>query len=75
MALTFKDNGCGIPPHVLPSIFGPFFTTKATLRGTGLGLSVSKGIIEEHGGHITVESAVGLGTTFSVHLPIAMIPA
>ncbi len=75
VTLTFHDNGCGIPPHILPSIFDPFFTTKATSRGTGLGLSVSKGIIEEHGGHITVDSAVDSGTTFSVHLPIAMIPA
>jgi len=75
VTLTFRDSGCGIPPHVLPSIFDPFFTTKATSRGTGLGLSVSKGIIEEHGGHITVDSTVDSGTTFSVHLPIAMIPA
>ena len=75
ITVTFKDNGHGIPPHVLPSIFDPFFTTKATSHGTGLGLSVSKGIIEEHGGYITVDSKVGSGTTFEVHLPIAMIPA
>jgi len=75
VTLFFKDNGCGIPSHVLPSIFDPFFTTKSTSKGTGLGLSVSKGIIEKHGGYITVESTEGGGTTFGVHLPTAMIPA
>jgi two-component system NtrC family sensor kinase len=75
ITIKFKDNGSGIPHHLLPSIFDPFFTTKTTGHGTGLGLSVSKGIIEEHGGDITVESEVGEGTTFSIHLPIAKIPA
>jgi len=45
-----KDNGCGIPPHILPLIFDPFFTTKPTGKGTGLGLSVSLGIVKQHGG-------------------------
>ncbi|MEW5994462.1 MAG: ATP-binding protein, partial [Candidatus Zixiibacteriota bacterium] len=62
-------------PHILPSIFDPFFTTKSTAKGTGLGLSVSKGIVEKHGGDIKVESKVGKGTTFSIHLPTAMVPA
>lgn len=75
VTVTFTDNGCGIPAHILPSIFDPFFTTKATSRGTGLGLSVSKGILEEHGGYITVESLVNRGTSFSAHLPVALIPA
>ncbi len=75
VTLTFRDNGCGIPSHVLPSIFDPFFTTKSTAKGTGLGLSVSKGIVEKHGGYITVESTVDSETTFSLHLPTAMIPA
>ncbi|UCD16331.1 MAG: HAMP domain-containing protein [Candidatus Zixiibacteriota bacterium] len=75
ITIKFTDNGSGIPHHILPSIFDPFFTTKPTRRGTGLGLSVSKGIIEEHGGNITVESEVGTGTTFIISLPIARIPA
>lgn len=75
ITVTFADDGCGIPPHILPSIFDPFFTTKSTRKGTGLGLSVAKGIVEEHGGDITVQSEQGKGTTFSVHLPTAKIPA
>jgi signal transduction histidine kinase len=75
VTVKFTDDGSGIPPHVLPSIFDPFFTTKSTRKGTGLGLSVAKGIIEEHGGDIKVQSEVGKGTTFSIHLPTATIPA
>ncbi len=75
ITIKFKDNGHGIPHHIIPSIFDPFFTTKTTGQGTGLGLSVSLGIIEEHGGDISVESTVNKGTTFSIHLPIAKIPA
>jgi len=70
-----KDNGSGIPNHILHRIFEPFFTTKQTGRGTGLGLSVSLGIIQQHGGDIRVESAPGLGTVFSVLLPITEMPA
>lgn len=67
--LTVEDHGAGIPRHVLPHVFEPFFTTKGVGEGTGLGLSVSLGIVEEHGGFIAVESEVGRGSTFTVHLP------
>jgi signal transduction histidine kinase len=65
------DDGAGIPPEHLSQIFDPFFTTKGPGMGTGLGLSVSHGIIEQHGGRIEVTSDPGKGTTFSVFLPIA----
>lgn len=64
------DNGKGIPPDVLPKIFDPFFTTKDIGKGTGLGLSISYKIIQQHGGRISVESKVGMGTRFSVWLPL-----
>jgi signal transduction histidine kinase len=71
------DTGPGIPENLLPKIFQPFFTTKGTTkkdeaRGTGLGLAICKDIIEHHKGRITVESQVGQGTTFSIHLPVAV---
>ena len=64
------DTGCGIPEKSLQRIFDPFFTSKEVGRGTGLGLSVSHGIIAAHGGSIVVESTVGEGSTFRVYLPI-----
>jgi signal transduction histidine kinase len=63
------DNGCGIRPEHLPHIFEPFFTTKPVGQGTGLGLSVSYGIVRDHGGTIDVESQAGQGSTFRVRLP------
>ncbi len=66
--VTVKDTGKGIPPEYLPHIFDPFFSTKGE-GGTGLGLSVSYGIIKNHKGEIRVESKVGVGTTFTVELP------
>jgi len=67
--VSVADNGKGIPPENLTRIFEPFYTTKAPGRGTGLGLSVSHRIIKQHGGHIRVESQLGLGTKFTVMLP------
>lgn len=67
--IAITDTGTGIPPDVLPHIFEPFFTTKPPGEGTGLGLSQVYGIVKQHGGHITVETEVGTGTTFQVYLP------
>ena len=64
------DNGCGIAAAVLPRIFDPFFTTKPLGRGMGLGLSLSHGIITKHGGRIDVQSEVGSGSCFRLHLPV-----
>ncbi|MGA3243222.1 MAG: HAMP domain-containing sensor histidine kinase [Bacteroidota bacterium] len=64
-----KDSGVGIPPEDLPHIFEPFFTTKKDGQGVGLGLSVVYGILERHGGVVSVESGVGKGTTFSMRFP------
>ncbi len=70
VALEVKDNGCGIPPDVLPRIFDPFFTTKPIGIGTGLGLSICHGIVTSIGGTIVALSAPGEGTTFRVTLPV-----
>jgi signal transduction histidine kinase len=69
--LQVEDNGDGIPPEVLPRIFSPFFTTKPVGVGTGLGLSVCKGIVASLGGTMTVNSRYGEGATFRVVLPLS----
>lgn len=69
VAIAVQDNGIGIPEKNLQRIFDPFFTTKPEGEGTGLGLSVSFGIITRHGGKIDVDSKPGLGTTFTILLP------
>ena len=68
--IRFEDTGCGIPKQHLNRIFEPFFTTKPVGQGTGLGLSVSYSIVRRHGGSIEVESEVGRGSRFTIHLPL-----
>lgn len=70
VVLMVSDTGKGIQPENRSRIFDPFFTTKAVGKGTGLGLSISYDIIKKHNGEITVESEVGVGTTFTVRLPV-----
>jgi len=65
-----KDNGPGIPQHIVDKIFQPFFTTKPTGSGTGLGLSLSYDIVKAHGGELKVETKDGEGTEFIIHLPL-----
>ncbi len=68
--VSVQDTGCGIPRENLAKIFTPFFTTKKEAKGSGLGLAVSHGIVERHGGKIEVESEVDKGSTFTVFLPV-----
>jgi two-component system NtrC family sensor kinase len=70
LQVKFTDTGCGIPEENLNQIFDPFFTTKADKKGTGLGLAVSYGIVDRHRGRIEVQSELGRGTTFTLHLPL-----
>jgi signal transduction histidine kinase len=69
--VQISDNGNGIPPKVLDKIFQPFFTTKPTGQGTGLGLSLSYDIIKAHSGELNVETKEGEGATFIIQLPLA----
>jgi signal transduction histidine kinase/CheY-like chemotaxis protein len=67
--LLVRDHGIGVPKNLLSRVFDPFFTTKAT--GTGLGLATSYSIVKKHGGHIELDSEVGIGSTFTLYLPVA----
>ena len=66
--IRVKDNGNGIPENIKAKIFQPFFTTKPTGQGTGLGLSLSYDIVNAHGGELSVDSKEGKGTTFIIQL-------
>jgi two-component system sensor histidine kinase VicK len=68
--IRVQDTGIGIPQEALPRLFEPFYrVTESKVKGTGLGLTISKEIVEMHGGKITVESKVGVGSRFTVTLP------
>ena len=69
VSVSVEDNGAGIPEHVVEKVFEPFFTTKATGQGMGLGLAISYGIVREYCGELTIQSAVGEGTSFTVRFP------
>ena len=72
VAVSVQDAGCGIPAEYLPHIFDKFVQVPgASTGGAGLGLAISKSIVEAHGGHISVQSEVGRGTTFTFTLPVA----
>jgi signal transduction histidine kinase/DNA-binding response OmpR family regulator len=75
VCVDFADTGTGISPEHLDKIFDPFFTTKPAVSGTGLGLSVSLGIVQSHGGSIEVHSRLGEGSTFTIKLPARPGPA
>jgi PAS domain S-box-containing protein len=70
LQLSFSDTGCGMKPEVLERVFEPYFTTKKTGEGTGMGMAVVHGIIKSHGGDITVYSEPNKGTTFHIFLPV-----
>ena len=70
--IKVKDNGNGIPQKVVDKIFQPFFTTKPTGQGTGLGLSLSYDIVKAHGGEIKVDTKDGEGSEFVIQLPVKM---
>ena len=68
--ITVSDSGAGIAPEIIGSIFEPYFTTKGPGEGTGMGLAMVHGIVESYGGQVAVDSLVGKGTTFTIHLPV-----
>ena len=72
--IAVRDTGPGIPPEIQTRVFEPFFTTKPQGEGTGLGLSLCAGIVQDHGGRMTLESEPGAGTTFHIELPVVQPP-
>jgi signal transduction histidine kinase len=75
LQVAVADSGCGIAPELLPRIFEPFFTTRAAGEGSGLGLDIVRQIVTAHGGRIEVQSTLGVGSVFTVSLPLRHAPA
>ena len=75
LQMQVRDDGMGIPPEILPQIFEPFLTTKESSHGVGLGLAISRSIMDRHNGHIEVQSEAAKGTTFTLTLPLQAEPA
>ncbi|MEE8160754.1 MAG: ATP-binding protein, partial [Acidobacteriota bacterium] len=73
LVVEIEDSGTGISMEDIENIYDPFFTTKEVGKGSGLGLSVCYGIIQEHSGRISVESQQGIGTTFCLRLPVKRV--
>lgn len=69
LVITIEDNGCGMSPETRQRIFEPFFTTKDSERGTGLGMGICAGILQDHGGRLEIESTLGEGSRMTIHLP------
>jgi signal transduction histidine kinase len=74
IAIEVSDTGSGIPAEDLERVFDPFYTTKPAGHGNGLGLSVVRSIVGDHGGDIDVRSELGVGTTFTIELPVSRAP-
>jgi CheY-like chemotaxis protein len=75
VSLSVRDTGCGMSPGTLSRVFEPFFTTKESGKGTGLGLSMVYGFARQSGGHVAIQSAIGVGTTVTLYLPKAELPS
>nr|MBF0222305.1 PAS domain S-box protein [Desulfobulbaceae bacterium] len=73
--LSFADNGCGMSKNIMNQIFDPFYTTKEVGKGTGMGLAIVRGIMENYKGTITVDSQIGEGTTFHLYFPVTEEPS
>src|SRR5690606_9096954 len=71
--IKITDNGTGIPENIRDKVFEPFFTTKDVGKGVGLGMSIAYKTIQNHNGKITIDSEVGIGTTFSIVLPKSQV--
>src|SRR5207245_3098555 len=75
VCITVADNGPGIPAHLRARVFEPYFTTKPTGIGTGVGLAVSLGIVEAHGGTLAVNCPIEGGAAFTILLPVGVVEA